>query len=68
MNEDLENEEKEKIFLEIIEGFEWKYDLEKYPKILFCFKDDSCIFEISNSESINPKKIISSYRFGLKQD
>ena len=60
--------EKEKLFLELVEGFQWKYDLEQYPNYLFAFKDDIFIFEIYNSESINPKKIISCYRFEIKQD
>ena len=60
--------EKEKLFLELVGGFRWECDLEKYPNSLFVFKNEICIFEIYNPESINPKKIISSYRFGLKQD
>ena len=60
--------EKEKLFLELVEGFQWKYDLEKYPNSLYALKDGVCIFQFFDLESINPKKIISSYRFSLKQD
>ncbi len=61
-------EEKEKLFLEFIEGFEWKYDIEEYPNSLFVFKGDIYFFEIFNSEALNQKKIIANYRFGLEQD
>jgi hypothetical protein len=60
--------EKEKLFLELIDGFQWRYDLDKYPHSIFAFKDDICVFEIDNSESLNQRKIIACYRFGLKQN
>lgn len=59
--------EKEKLFLELIEGFQWKYDLEECPDSLFVFKDNECIFEIWSAKSINQKKIISSYRLRIYQ-
>lgn len=62
-------EEKEKLFLEIIDGFQWKYDLEKYPDSIFGFKNEDIVFEISNIDTeINHRKIICSYRMNIKQD
>ncbi len=61
-------DEKEKLFLEFIDGFEWKYDLNKYPNSLFGFKGNVCLFQIYNSNELNQKKIIANYRFGLQQD
>ena len=61
-------DEKEKLFLEHIEGFHWKYDLEKAPESLYVFKSEKCLFEIyADSGEINHKKIIISYRLGIKQ-
>jgi hypothetical protein len=61
-------DEKEKLFLELIDGFKWRYDIYKYPNSLFGFKEDKFIFEIEYSDEINEKKIITSYRLGIKQD
>lgn len=62
-------EEKEKLFLELIDGFEWKCDLDKYKKSLFGFKNDICFFQIYQHEGlIQQKKIIANYRFELEQD
>ncbi len=61
-------EEKEKLFLELIDGFEWKFYLNQYPKSLFGFKDDVCLFEIYNENGLNQQKSIASYRFGFEQD
>jgi hypothetical protein len=61
-------EDKEKLFLELIEGFEWKHDFKKYPNSLFVFKGDVFLFEIENSKGLNQQKIIANYRFGLEQD
>lgn len=60
--------EKEKLFLELVEGFQWKYNLEKYPNSLFLSKNKKDIIQIFNISSINKKKIIASYRLGIKQD
>jgi hypothetical protein len=59
---------KEEVFLELIEGFEWKCDIKTYPNFLFGFKDDIYLFEIYKSKEINQQKIIANYRFGLEQD
>lgn len=61
-------DEKEKLFLELIDGFEWKYDVDKYPFSLFGFKDDICILNFFNMEKINHKKIILCYRLRIKQN
>jgi len=61
-------DEKEKLFLDLIDGFEWKLDLNEYPNSLFAFKNDDCLFEIYNGDGLNQKKIIANYRFGLEQD
>jgi hypothetical protein len=61
-------DEKQKLFLKLIEEFEWRYDVEKYPNYLFGFKGDVFLFEIYNSKGLNYKKIIANYRFGLEQD
>jgi hypothetical protein len=61
-------DKKEKLFLELIEGFEWKCDIKKYPNFLFGFKDDICLFEIHNHSGLNQNKIIANYRFVLEQD
>lgn len=61
-------DEKEKLFLELIEGFQWRYNVDKYPHSLFAFKEDKFIFQIYNSKTLNQRKIIASYRLGIKQD
>ena len=61
-------DEKERLFLELIDGFQWRYDIDKYPHSLFGFKDENFIFEIEYIDEINEKKIITSYRLGIKQD
>lgn len=60
-------EEKEKEFLNLIEGFQWKYDSELYPNDIFAFKNNELLFEI-NSRCLNYKKFIANYRFGIEQD
>jgi hypothetical protein len=60
--------EKEKLFLELLDGFEWKYDIEEYPNRLFGFKDNICLFEIYNSNGLNQNKIITNYRLELELD
>jgi hypothetical protein len=60
-------EEKEKLFLEIIQDFDWKYDLEKYPNTLFAFKDDIIIFLIDFKTQVDVKKIIANYRLENEQ-
>lgn len=60
-------EEKEKFFLELIEGFEWKYDLGKYPNHIFIIKENRCLFQIY-TENKEQKKIVSSYRMNIKQN
>ena len=61
-------DEKEKLFLEFIDTFEWKCDVKRYKNSLFGFKNDICLFEIYNLYGLNQQKIISSYRFDLEQD
>ena len=61
-------DEKEKLFLELIDGFEWKYDSNQYQNSLFGIKKDSCLFEIHNSNSLNQQKIIANYRLGFEQN
>jgi hypothetical protein len=61
-------DEKEKLFLELINDFQWRYDIDRYPHSIFAFKEDKFIFEIYNSEPLNQRKIIASYRLGIKQD
>ena len=62
-------QKKEKLFLELIEGFQWKYDSEKYPDSIFGFKNGEILFQISNiNEEINHRKIIYSYRMNIKQE
>jgi hypothetical protein len=60
--------EKEKLFLKLIEGFEWKYGAQEYPSSLFGFKGKEFLFEIYNSKELNQQKIIANYRFGSEQD
>jgi len=60
--------EKEKLFLKLIEGFEWKYSAQEYPSSLFGFKGKEFLFEIYNSKELNQQKIIANYRFGSEQD
>jgi len=59
--------EKEKLFLELIEGFEWKYSAQKYTGSLFGFKGKEILFEIYNSKELNQQKMIANYRFGSEQ-
>ena len=61
-------DEKEKLFLQLIDSFEWKCDVQKYKNSLFGFKNDICLFEIYISNDLNQKKIIANYRFGFEQD
>jgi hypothetical protein len=62
--------EKEKLFLELIEGFKWRYDLDKNKNSLFLFKNEKDIIQFFNKSgiSINQRKMIASYRLGIKQD
>lgn len=60
--------EKEKLFLDLIDGFEWKFDLNQYPNYLFGFKNDDCLFEIFNIDGLNQQKIIANYRFDIEHD
>ena len=59
--------EEEKLFLDIIKDFEWRYDEENYPHSLFLFKDDKFLFEIE-SKKINQKKVIAKHRLGMEQE
>lgn len=52
----------EKYFLELIDGFEWKYNFNKFPTSLFVFKNNICLFEIEGIFENNQKKIIASNR------
>ena len=64
-------EEKEKFFLELIKGFQWKYDLEKYNNFLFGFKNENCLFAINSNTKLNKKKILSIIKnnnLGFKQE
>ena len=61
-------DEKERLFLELIDGFQWRYDLDKYPHSIFGFKENVCIFEIYNLKLLNQRKIITSYRLEIKQN
>ena len=61
-------DERDKLFLELIDGFEWKYDLNQYPNYLFGFKNDDCLFEIFNIDGLNQQKIIANYRFDIEHD
>ena len=61
-------DEKEKLFLDLIDGFEWKCDLNQYPNSLFGFKNGVWLFEICINDGLNQKKIIANYRFGFEQD
>ena len=61
-------DEKDKLFLELIDGFEWKYDLNQYQNSLFGFKNDDCLFKIYSEGGLNQKKIIANYRFEIEQD
>jgi hypothetical protein len=61
-------DEKERLFLELIDGFKWRYDLDKNIRSLFINKDGEDIIQFFNKLSINKKKIIASYRLGIEQD
>ena len=48
----------EKYFLELIDGFEWKYNFNKFPTSLFVFKNNICLFEIEGIFENNQKKLL----------
>jgi len=63
-------DEKEKLFLELIDGFQWRYDIDKFKSFLFISKNGEDIIRLfhNSGRSINQRKIIASYRLGIKQD
>ena len=62
-------EEKEKLFLEIIDGFQWKYDSERYKDTLFAFKNKSFLFKIFfKEEDISFIKLIVKFRLNFEHD
>jgi hypothetical protein len=67
-------EKEEKIFLKMIEGFEWKSHTQ-HPQSLFAFKNGITLFEIWThtahtksgeriSKDLDCEKIIANYRLG----